>query len=159
MYRRPSSVSRSVYEVDHGSANYELAQGAPVVAVRDGVVTAAKRTSLGNHIVIKHDDTWSTFYQHLERSDVKKGDHVVQGQQLGIAGHGDIGDIRHLHFELRKNGSQIDPEHLMEEEWIVIDRPTVGGRVAFAKVKSHSMALGIGLGLGLGVVLLLRRPA
>jgi len=131
MYRRPREASREIYKVDHGSAWYELAQGSPVVAAGAGVVTLVGTTSLGTHVIVAHTGTGLiTFYQHLERAFVRKGEEVVAGQQIGIAGYGSSGSTRHLHFEIRRwNGSSFvsfDPEPMLES-WPVLTQP-VGGR-------------------------------
>ncbi len=132
MYRRPHAVPNSVYDVDHGSANYELAKGSPVLAAGAGVVAAVGTGLLGTHVTIAHTGTGlTTFYQHLEKAYVRKGQRVAAGQQIGIAGYGSIGSIRHLHFQLgRWNGSSFvpfDPEPTLKT-WPVLKRP-VGGRV------------------------------
>jgi murein DD-endopeptidase MepM/ murein hydrolase activator NlpD len=125
MYRRPHEVPASVYKPEHGSSNYELARGTVVLAARAGVVKNVGTTSLGTHIIVDHDGDLSTFYQHLERADVHKGQQVEQGQVMGIAGHGSIGPIRHLHFELRKSGTAFDPEPWLVT-WPVIGAPGGG---------------------------------
>jgi murein DD-endopeptidase MepM/ murein hydrolase activator NlpD len=66
-------------------------------------------------IVIDHGGGISTVYMHNYRNDVQTGDYVEQGQQIGIVGQTGprAGSNRlseaHLHFEVRINGTLVDP--------------------------------------------------
>ncbi len=96
---------------------------AEVVSVADGEVTyAGVQKGFGNSVEIKHivnGETIYSFYAHLSRIDVQKGQKVKQSQTIGLEG-GDpqtdpnVGNStgHHLHFELRKAsgyGNDIDP--------------------------------------------------
>ena len=63
----------------------------------------------GNYVVISHDGTYSTLYGHLAYATVSVGDYVEQGQTIGIIGSTGHSTGDHLHFEVRVNGSQVDP--------------------------------------------------
>ncbi len=63
----------------------------------------------GNYVVISHDGTYSTLYGHLAYASVSVGDYVEQGQTIGIIGSTGHSTGDHLHFEVRVNGSQVDP--------------------------------------------------
>jgi len=129
MYRRRVKVPKAIYAIEQGSAWYELARESPVIASASGKVTAVGTTSYGTHVIIAHTGTGLiTFYQHLEKVYVKKGQTVKKGQQIGIAGHGSETPIRHLHFEIRKwNGKTFrafDPELTMDD-WTILDEPVM----------------------------------
>lgn len=66
--------------------------------------------SYGNYVKIEHGDGYATLYAHLASVKVKKGDKVQQGQVIGIMGNTGNSYGTHLHFEVRKNDSRIDPE-------------------------------------------------
>lgn len=83
-----------------------------VFAVADGVVLStvtnqsSAKTGYGNRIWIRHKDLgWSSFYAHLEKVNVKKGDTVKQGQVIGIEGSTGKSTGIHLHFGIQYIGS------------------------------------------------------
>ena len=63
----------------------------------------------GNHVVISHDGTYSTVYAHLASACVSVGQYVEQGQVIGYIGCTGQSTGSHLHFEVRVNGSRVDP--------------------------------------------------
>lgn len=64
--------------------------GTPVLSIAPGTVVFAHNdpcNTAGKHVIILHDDqTWRSEYLHLDRVDVQNGQHVSQGQQIGLAG-------------------------------------------------------------------------
>lgn len=90
-----------------------VTEGQPIVAACDGtVVYAGEASGYGNYIEIDHGDGTSTRYAHMFSSDllVREGDTVTAGQQIARVGSAGIGTGAHLHFELRQNGTPIDPQ-------------------------------------------------
>ncbi len=85
--------------------------GAPVRAAAAGkVVVALKQAdNLGWHIVLDHGDGWSTVYGHLSRFAVDEGDSVERGQVIGSVGDTGFSFGPHLHFEVRRWGTPVDP--------------------------------------------------
>ena len=93
--------------------------GKNVVAVKDGTVaisTAMKRSdgsykSYGEYVVINHHDGTMTLYAHMLAGSrtVSAGDSVSQGQVLGTVGSTGNSTGPHLHFEVRVNGSPVNP--------------------------------------------------
>ena len=90
-----------------------------VFAVADGVVLSTvtnqsnAKTGYGNRIWIRHKDLgWSSFYAHLEKVNVKKGDVIKQGQIIGIEGSTGKSTGIHLHFGIQYIGSSVwqDPK-------------------------------------------------
>jgi murein DD-endopeptidase MepM/ murein hydrolase activator NlpD len=81
-----------------------------VGAVGDGVVEfAGVQNGFGNAVFVKHRNNHVTVYAHLSRIDVRKGQSVSQGQNLGAVGATGWATGPHLHFEFRINGVFTDP--------------------------------------------------
>lgn len=64
----------------------------------------------GNYVIISHDGTYSTVYGHLSTVSVSVGDYVSQGQAVGTIGSTGFSTGFHLHFEVRKNGTAVNPQ-------------------------------------------------
>ena len=98
-------------------ANRKLLQ-TPIFSVCSGVVVKNEFHSIrGYYVIIKHDETYSTLYQHLkEKPALRIGEHVKAGQQIGIMGNtsAKLTIATHLHFELWENGKPIDPQPYLE---------------------------------------------
>ncbi len=65
----------------------------------------------GNYIKIEHDNGIETVYAHLYLNSltVKEGDSVKQGQKIALIGSSGSSTGCHLHFEVRNNGTKVDP--------------------------------------------------
>lgn len=75
----------------------------------------------GNYIIIDHGNNYHTFYCHLKHGSlkVKVGDKVKKGQIIAYMGTTGYSTGNHLHFEVRKNGSKVDPKpYLLGEKQI-----------------------------------------
>lgn len=84
--------------------------GDPVKSSAPGVVAhAGPAGTYGNLVIIKHAHGYSTRYAHLSAVDVRVGDKVTTGQQVGEVGSTGLSDGPHLHFEVRKGDQAIDP--------------------------------------------------
>lgn len=92
-----------------------------ITSVKGGIVTSNYWNDYrGWVITIKHDDTYTTLYQHLaKRSSFPVGSKVVAGEAIGIMGNSSNKAVlkiaTHLHFELREKGVPIDPEKYLKE--------------------------------------------
>lgn len=89
-------------------------KGTPIVAVADGTVVEAKhsRFGYGNKVNIHHGNGYSTFYAHLDSIKVNVGDWVNIGDTIATLGSTGMSTGPHLHYEIRKNGTAIDPVSL-----------------------------------------------
>ena len=88
----------------------EAHEGEAVRAVSDGQVAFADwYKGYGKLVIIEHGNGFYTLYGNLSRLDLKKGDHVIRGQVIGLAG--DTGSLKgsKLYFEIRQNGEAQDP--------------------------------------------------
>ncbi len=85
-------------------------EGESVRAVNDGQVAYSDwYKGYGKLVIIEHGNGLYTLYGNLSRLDLKKGDRVVRGQVIGLAG--DTGSLKgsKLYFEIRQNGEAQDP--------------------------------------------------
>jgi len=82
----------------------------PVRAARDGkVVFAGWLKRGGGTIFIRHSYGFETRYLHLSKIEVRRGERVRQGQIIGKVGSTGHSTGPHLHFEIRKRGTPLDP--------------------------------------------------
>lgn len=89
-------------------------KGQPVLAARGGVVVYSGNglKTLGNLLIVKHDEDYLSAYAHNSKLLVGRGDKVSVGQQ--IAELGSTGTNRnYLHFEIRYRGDPLDPLNLL----------------------------------------------
>ena len=63
----------------------------------------------GQVVIVDLGNGYETMYAHLSRIDVKRGEWVVAGQHLGLAGCTGSCTGTHLHFELRRGAAALDP--------------------------------------------------
>ncbi len=90
--------------------------GAPVVAANTGTVVHTKTCpyngysyGYGTYIIVDHGGGITTLYAHLSAIDVKVGDIVVMGEQIGRVGNTGWSTGAHLHFEVRIDGEAVNP--------------------------------------------------
>lgn len=104
------------YRRPHHGTDYAAPHGTPILAVGDGVVTAAAYNSgNGNYVRIRHNSVYETQYLHMSRfgKGIKPGTRVTQGQVIGYVGSTGLATGPHVCFRFSKNGQPID--HLREE--------------------------------------------
>lgn len=95
----------------HPGLDYLAGYGASVRAARGGRVSFAGYDSggYGNLVVIAHDRGVTTWYAHLSRIYVGRGERVSRGERIGLVGATGYATGPHLHFEERLAGAAIDP--------------------------------------------------
>ncbi|HOD51360.1 MAG TPA: M23 family metallopeptidase [Candidatus Hydrogenedentes bacterium] len=82
-----------------------------VLATAKGKVMRAERDGdLGNIVEIDHGYGFRTLYAHLYKSVVEVGDIVMRGDKVGLVGTTGRSTGYHVHYEVYKNGKNIDPE-------------------------------------------------
>jgi murein DD-endopeptidase MepM/ murein hydrolase activator NlpD len=100
---------------------YDLAslKNSPIPAANSGVVVyAAPLTIYGNTVVVDHGWGLQTLYAHLSSIEVKEGDEVKKGQQLGRTGATGLALGDHLHFEVLIQGVSVTPVEWWDGKWI-----------------------------------------
>lgn len=106
-YRRdPKTGGRRM----HNGSDFAGALGTPIYATADGTVIHAGRSSgYGKLIKIQHEFGIQTYYAHLSKIRVKKGQRVSQGDRIGDMGNTGRSTGVHLHYEVRIGGKPVNP--------------------------------------------------
>jgi murein DD-endopeptidase MepM/ murein hydrolase activator NlpD len=100
--------------IDIANSNGSAA-GSPIVSSTSGVVSDISYGSgaYGYFVHVTYDDKqgtiWETRYCHMMQINVYKGQEVLQGTVLGAVGSTGLSTGPHLHFEIHKNGKNVDP--------------------------------------------------
>ncbi|NCN07898.1 peptidoglycan DD-metalloendopeptidase family protein [Candidatus Falkowbacteria bacterium] len=95
----------------HTGIDIACPYGTPIVAAADGVVSRVQylNTGYGYNIIIDHGSGKQTLYGHASWIGVVVGQHVNQGEVIAKEGSTGRSTGPHLHFEVRINGSQLNP--------------------------------------------------
>ena len=81
-----------------------------ITAADHGIIeTAGNSGGYGNKITINHNNGYKTVYAHLDSIDVKAGQKIEKGMKIGMMGSTGHSTGVHLHFEIYKNGSLVNP--------------------------------------------------
>ncbi len=99
------------YWYGHQAVDVGIETGTPLYAADSGKVTFAAWSPYcyANLIVINHRNGFETFYAHLSSFNVVPGQVVFQGNLIGYSGNTGCSTGPHLHFEIRRNGTRLDP--------------------------------------------------
>ena len=94
----------------HAGVDFAGSQGSDVLAVASGVVVFAdRRDGYGKLVEINHGNGVSTRYGHHDKLLVKAGEIVKKGDVIGLMGSSGRSTGPHVHFEVLRNGRNIDP--------------------------------------------------
>jgi murein DD-endopeptidase MepM/ murein hydrolase activator NlpD len=97
----------------HLGIDYAAPIGTPVQTIGDGRVTfAGRKGGAGNLIEIQHTNGYTTYYMHLSRLLVHAGQHVEQGQRIGLVGMTGLATGPHLDFRIQQRGQFLNFERL-----------------------------------------------
>lgn len=101
-------------ELEHHGVDLVAAAGTPVMAAaRGAVVWRGNKLGYSNCIVIRHGTHLSTIYGHLSHIGVDTGQSVSKGEAIGLSGSTGFSTGPHLHFEVRKDGTPVNPLSLL----------------------------------------------
>lgn len=96
----------------HAGIDFAAKQGTDIFAAESGVVLVARVTSgYGNTVIIDHGNGLWTLYGHIRNGGikVKEGQSVKKGQKIAEVGSTGDSTGPHLHFEVRKNQTAVNP--------------------------------------------------
>ncbi len=98
---------------DHAHMGMDIAapNGTPIKAAADGIVKfAGTMGGYGNLVIISHGNGVETYYGHCSKIYVTKGQEVIAGDEIAAVGSTGYSTGNHLHFEIRKDGAQVNPQ-------------------------------------------------
>ena len=95
----------------HWGMDFSAPKGTEVYATGDGKVEKVKRSKrgYGNQVRINHSYGYKTFYAHLDKYIVKKGQVVKRGDLIGYVGSTGTSTAPHLHYEVVKDKKKVNP--------------------------------------------------
>jgi murein DD-endopeptidase MepM/ murein hydrolase activator NlpD len=94
----------------HAGIDIGAAWGSPIIAAADGqVVTAGWTGGYGRAVQIAHGGGISTVYGHMSQVVAEPGSFVRAGQLIGYVGSSGLSTGPHLHYEVRRNGTPVNP--------------------------------------------------
>lgn len=109
LQRGSGTVSRGVGNGHYG-IDWAAPSGTPIYAAADGTVVLSRWYSgYGQCVIIDHGNGVQTLYGHQSQIAVSAGQKVTRGQVIGYVGTTGQSTGNHLHFEIRSNGTKLDP--------------------------------------------------
>lgn len=108
-------ANESIRNHTHKGLDIAASNGTPIKAAADGVVTYAKYNSggYGNLVKISHGNGVESYYGHCSKLYVKEGQTVKAGDTIAAVGSTGYSTGNHLHFEIRLNGTQVNPQNYL----------------------------------------------
>lgn len=104
----------------HKGVDFSGEVGDTIRATMDGIVETnhvpGKKSTYGYHVRIDHLGSYETLYAHMSRVLVSPGDTVEMGQPIGLIGDTGRSHGSHLHYEVFRDGKQIDPQDVMKRK-------------------------------------------
>jgi len=101
----------------HRGVDIAAPLGSTIAATAAGTVSFAGRDlECGRLICIDHGHGYSTMYGHLKEILVKPGDKIREGQTIGTVGSSGNSTGPHLHYEVRLQGSPVNPVHYLNQK-------------------------------------------
>ncbi len=98
----------------HNGIDIAGEEGSEIRACFDGIVETSEYNEFsGNYIIIDHGDGYTSSYAHMKECIAKKGEAVKKGQLIGLMGATGNATGPHLHFEIRKDGTALNPMELI----------------------------------------------
>jgi beta-lactamase regulating signal transducer with metallopeptidase domain len=100
----------------HTGIDLFLPEGEIILSTANGlVIESASDGKRGIYLLIKHNDVFTTAYFHLKSVAVKEGDKILKGQTIGYSGSTGLSTAPHLHYEVIKNGTAVDPKDFLSK--------------------------------------------
>ncbi|MCB0522354.1 MAG: M23 family metallopeptidase [Lewinellaceae bacterium] len=95
----------------HAGIDFSAPQGTPIQATGDGKVVEVdnNKSGYGLHVVIDHGYGYKTLYGHLSGVEVKVGQKIKKGHQIGEVGSTGTSTAPHCHYEVHYKGKPVNP--------------------------------------------------
>jgi murein DD-endopeptidase MepM/ murein hydrolase activator NlpD len=120
----------------HNGVDYGAPMGAPIVAAADGqVVRAGWAGGYGRQVRIAHEGGLTTSYSHMSRIVAGEGGLVRRGELIGYVGSSGLSTGPHLHYEVLRNGTPVNPLGVT-----LVNRPVIDEGL-MAAVRARAKAL------------------
>lgn len=106
---------------EHHGVDVAAPEGRGVRAAFDGTITRVDHDAggYGRLVVVDHGNGVESRYAHLSATDMKVGQRVSRGETVGAVGSTGRSTGPHLHFELRRGGTAIDPTKVVDPRTLV----------------------------------------
>lgn len=95
----------------HKGIDFTAPRGTAIQATGNGTVIRVQKRKIGygNNVIIDHGFGYTTMYAHMSEVQVKTGEVVTKGQQIGKIGSTGTSTAPHLHYEVRINERPVNP--------------------------------------------------
>ena len=94
----------------HKGTDFAAPVGTPILSTANGTVTEVSYTRAnGRYVKVKHNNTYTTQYLHMQKANVKVGQFVEQGDVIGFVGMTGYTSGPHVCYRFWKNGLEVDP--------------------------------------------------
>jgi murein DD-endopeptidase MepM/ murein hydrolase activator NlpD len=122
----------------HLGIDYGAPAGTPVQTIGDGkVIFAGPKGGDGNLVKVQHANGYTTYYMHLSRILVHNGQHVGQGDRIGLVGMTGLATGPHLDFRIQQGGQFLNFERLKLPSSDPIDKREWA---EFVAARDHALA-------------------
>jgi murein DD-endopeptidase MepM/ murein hydrolase activator NlpD len=109
-------VGANAQDEAHPGIDIAVPVGSMVRAAGGGTVAeSGQDPEYGGFVLLQHADGYQTMYGHLSRRLVTQGDTVQAGQVIALTGNSGRSSAPHLHFEIRRQGTSLDPLTMVKE--------------------------------------------
>ena len=94
----------------HRGTDFAAPIGTPILSTANGTVTEVSYTRAnGRYVKVKHNNTYTTQYLHMQKANVKVGQFVEQGDVIGFVGVTGYTSGPHVCYRFWKDGREVDP--------------------------------------------------
>jgi murein DD-endopeptidase MepM/ murein hydrolase activator NlpD len=108
----------------HRGTDFEVKEGTPVLVSNSGTVVLAREMFYeGKCVIVDHGERFFTIYMHLSKIDVRLGQRLKKGTQIGLSGATGRVTGPHLHMGVRWDGAYLNPVELLA---LTLPKTTVG---------------------------------
>ncbi len=104
------------FSAKHPALDFAASEGTEVVSAATGeILSVYEDQYFGNVMIVDHLNEYATLYAHLATAIYEPGAAVKKGETIGLVGNTGFSSAPHLHFEILKNGENVDPETILKK--------------------------------------------